>query len=152
MPVKHNLYKLQVVEWLRKLDLYDKLKAWLREKLFVRGMEYFIAGKARDLAFTGDGRIIATVRGSTSYVSALYLDQAGNPACECTCPHDGPCKHIAALACAAQSLIVGGGCLPACPANDPRLRQLESLKKGYKQLPAASNLSWGWQCSCFVLN
>lgn len=113
-----------ILDVLRTPDLESFLERWGGEKIFKRGKNYFQRGYVKDLVITPNGRLLATVKGSRDYISALYLDETGNLAGDCTCPYDDICKHIVALALQAGAILQEEKAVPACNDFDIRADRL----------------------------
>lgn len=127
MPAQPDYSDPPIFNALIQNDVASILEDWAGEIIFHRGTEYFMKKRVSDLAVTKDARLLATVAGTRKYVSALYLDGDGEPAGDCTCPYDGVCKHIVALALAAREALLQKKTLPLCDDLDFRPEMLAAL-------------------------
>jgi uncharacterized Zn finger protein len=108
--------------FLTKLS-FDILAAWAGETVFQRGLAYHKAGKARDLALTPEGGLLATVAGTQWYTTLLFQNEDGQLESVCTCPYGPQCKHAVALACAGLARDANTP-IPPVAAHDKRLRHV----------------------------
>lgn len=107
-----------------KLTL-DDLAAWAGESVFQRGVAYHKGGRARNIALTPEGGLLATVHGTRKYATLLFQGTNGKLASTCTCPYGEHCKHAVALACAGLALLAAKKSFHLVDANDKRLLDLE---------------------------
>lgn len=121
--------ELSIFKFLRQPSLECLLEDWAGEKIFKRGKEYFRKNYVKDMVITKDARLLATVEGTRNYVSALWLNEDGDPVCDCDCPYEGVCKHVAALALTAREAMLEKKALPACAEFDFRPGKLAALNQ-----------------------
>lgn len=112
---------------LEQTDFASLLENWAGEKIFKHGLDYFRKQLVSDLVITQDNKLLATVKGSKNYVSALYLDDYEELDGFCTCPYDGICKHLVALGLQAHEEVLSKKVLPICQESDFRLAKLKTV-------------------------
>lgn len=63
-----------------------------------RGQDYFEQGFVRELYRMGEHEIIATVRGTRDYITAVAISDEDEDvfSSECSCPYEDDCKHVVA--------------------------------------------------------
>lgn len=127
MPAQPDYSDPPIFNVLIQDDVASMLEDWAGEIIFHRGTDYFMKKRVSNLAVTKDARLLATVAGTRTYVSALYLDGDGELAGACTCPYDGVCKHIVALALAAREALLEKKAPPLCGDLDFRPEMLAAL-------------------------
>lgn len=115
--------KMDKMEFFKKLS-WDDLKDWAGSKIVSRGRDYQRSGYVKDLAFTPDGALIASVKGTQRYATLVDV-QRGKLIDDCTCPYDDTCKHAVAVVLEALECFKKNREIPSCSKNDERLELLE---------------------------
>jgi uncharacterized Zn finger protein len=100
------------------------LEAWAGMKIVSRGTSYQKSGYVRDLAVTRDGGLLAWVRGSENYATAVSMKK-GRLSSDCTCPYGGTCKHAVAVVLEYLNQIKKKNIIPVAEEDDERLLLLE---------------------------
>lgn len=103
----------------------QQLEAWVGATIMQRGKAYQRSGRARKLALTADGALLAWVSGTQRYATLVDVVK-GTPLATCSCPYDSVCKHAVAVVLACQMPDVRGHALPTVSENDRRFAVLEA--------------------------
>jgi uncharacterized Zn finger protein len=110
---------------------WSELEEWAGERSLERGRRYFEAGHVANLAKAPDGELLATVRGTERYVTAVALaggDELLNG--RCTCPIGRCCKHAVAVVLAYLDAVNKKRPVPVAGPDDPRWARLEAADDG----------------------
>jgi uncharacterized Zn finger protein len=107
---------------------WDDLDAWAGTRSVARGRAYQRQRRVKDLAISGDGRLLATVLGGERYVTSVWRTDARNKAdaiqSDCTCPVGCDCKHAVAVVAEYLEMVAKKQEVPAADPDDPRWEKL----------------------------
>ncbi len=114
------------------LDLtWGDIDRWTGARIARRGERYMHQGRVVDLALFEDNVLLATVRGTGTYQTAVIMQPAGTPASMCSCPFGLDCKHGVAAVLEYLARHGEGRRIPEAKPDDDRLRLLEALEEEY---------------------
>jgi len=108
---------------------WDDLDQWAGSRSVSRGQAYQREGRVKDLAISGDGRLLATVIGGDRYVVSVWRPAKGTGAgpieSRCTCPvgYNG-CKHAVAVVAAFLQSLADQVSVPIATDGDSRWAEL----------------------------
>ncbi len=108
---------------------------WTGSRIARRGERYMRQGKVLDLALHGDGVLLAAVRGTETYETAVLMQPTGLPVSMCSCPFGPDCKHAVAAVLEYLARSSDGRKVPEAEDDDPRLRLLEALQSECDDFP-----------------
>ena len=102
---------------------FDDLKHWAGDKIVARGQTY--KKQVADLRRTGDGALLAWVKGASRYATKVWhdgdrLDSA------CTCPYWDTCKHAVAVVLVYLDAVRAKTAILTTNDTDSRLLLIES--------------------------
>ncbi|QDU89402.1 hypothetical protein Pla175_27920 [Pirellulimonas nuda] len=93
-----------------------------------RGRSYQRGGQVKNLGVSSDGRLLAAVRGTRSYITSAQLDPSRKPRDRitgaCTCPVGNQCKHAVAVIAEYLAQVADGKTPPAAADDDSRWARL----------------------------
>lgn len=109
---------------------WDDLENWAGNRSMTRGRTYQRQGCVHDLAISPEGRLLATVEGSESYATSVWLvsdqdddqeEDEGPVRSRCTCPvgYDG-CKHAVAVTAEYLQCLADKVEVDVADVDDPR--------------------------------
>lgn len=102
---------------------FDDLKHWAGDKIVARGQTY--KKQVADLRRTGDGALLAWVKGTSRYATKVWIHGTGlNSAC--TCPYWDTCKHAVAVVLVYLDAVLAKTAILTTNDTDTRLQLIES--------------------------
>ena len=105
---------------------WNDLKDWAGNKIVSRGKDYQQRGLVSELVITGDGGLIAWVKGTHCYAAEVVIHDDGLLESVCTCPYEFDCKHGVAMVVEYLEMYKNNQKVPEVKPGDERLRLLES--------------------------
>src|SRR5262245_34933934 len=76
---------------------WDDLEEWAGSRSLQRGRSSQRSGHVEQLSRTGDGALLAWVRGTYRYATEVTLSDGGELSSRCSCPVGISCKHGVAV-------------------------------------------------------
>src|SRR5262245_22698351 len=105
---------------------WTELEEWCGDRSLERGRSYFRSGHVSQLAKASDGTLLATVRGTERYATAVSLGGDDGPVTgRCSCPIGGCCKHAVAVILAYLDAVEHKRPVPVADAADRRWDKLD---------------------------
>ncbi|MBW2027982.1 MAG: SWIM zinc finger domain-containing protein [Deltaproteobacteria bacterium] len=102
------------------------LEEWAGGTIVSRGKAYQRGGHVKELAKTGDGKLVAWVQGRARYALMVYF-QDGTLESLCNCPYWTHCKHAVAAVLEYLDRIKKNREIPLVSKRDKRLQILKQL-------------------------
>lgn len=105
------------------------LEQWAGSRSVTRGRAYQRQDRVENLGVTSDGKILATVEGSTEYYVQIHCTKVEKKASldsTCSCPVGTNCKHAVAATLELLDMLAENTDIPAISDDDPRLEEFNS--------------------------
>jgi len=134
MPIgKETLGKYPELTW-------NDIESWAGTKIASRGRRYQRNHRVSELATTADGCLIASVAGTRTYATMVYINEHGLPECICDCPYEFNCKHGVAVVLEYIERLNNNQSVPQAAKDNPIIQKIRDTEEETGELSSEESV------------